>query len=493
MGRFGIGRAMAVVGVGMFLLGCTAAKATDSFDMSKMPTGGTQWHVAVDGKADGKGTMESPWDIKTALAGPAAVKPGDIIWVHGGEYKGNQDSHLQGTAEKPIVVRAAKGERATIRGNIKIGYGWKAEYTWFWGLEVANRGFVPGNEDAFSISLSSRQDDNDPNSPLKSINPGIKVINCVLHDNGTMGVSTWGGADDNEVNGCVIYYNGFDGPDRGHGHGFYIQSVKGPKLIKDNVVFRNFNQGSQLYGSKKAWRNNVTHEGNVFFNNSEISLVGGKAQGDCSHMWIEGNRAAENPGIIANCTYAGPWAKAVNNLIGISENGVVKGNYFVSAAGAPVEAFSIHDKNQGLKVSDNTFYGKVTTPKDKTLADFGANNVVLTAPPAEVKVFVRPNDYEKGRANITIYNWPKKDKVEVKIAAAGLKSGQAYELRDAQNFYGSPVLKGAYDGKALEVPMTGLKVAAPEGLPASYKTPEHTAPDFGVFVLLPVDEGKAAK
>jgi hypothetical protein len=474
-----------LAGLGVILAISAAVQAADAPAMGTMPAGGGQWHVAPDGKPDGKGTKESPWDLATVLAGPAEAKPGDTIWMHAGEYKGNQQCRLKGAAGKPIIVRVAKGERATLRGNLKIGFNFPGEYVWFWGLEIANRGFVQGNEDAVSISNSETKDANDPNSPLKSVNPGIKIINCVLHDNGVMGVSTWGGAEDNEVNGCIIYNNGADGPDRGHGHGFYIQSVKGPKLIKDNVVFRNFNQGSQLYGSKKAFRNNVTHEGNVFFNNSEISLVGGKAQGDCSHMWLEGGRWAENPRVINNCTYAGPWARAVNNLIGNSNNGEVKGNYFVTADNA-VEAFSIHN-NTGLKVSDNTFYGHVGTPADKKLADFGANNVVLTARPAEAKYFVRPNDYEKGRANITIYNWPKKDKVAVDIAPAGLKRGQGYELRDAQNFYGKPVLAGKFDGKALEVPMTGLTVAAPEGLPATYKTPEHTAPEFGVFVLLPVD------
>jgi hypothetical protein len=484
MRSFEIRPLTAFLGTCVLLVGCGAAKPADPPTTAKAAMG-KEWHVTPDGKPDGKGTLDLPWDLKSALAGPAAVQPGDIIWVHGGQYKGNLEARLKGAPEKPIVVRAWKHERATLRGNLKIGYGFPGEYAWFWGLEIANRGFVQGNEDAISISKSEY--DTTPQGPvLKSVNPGIKVINCVLHDNGTMGVSTWGGAEDNEVNGCVIYYNGFDANDRGHGHGFYIQSFKGPKLIKDNIVFRNFNQGSQLYGSMKAYRNNVTHEGNVFFNNSEISLVGGKAQGDCSHMWIEGNRVAENPRLIANCTYVGPWAKAVNNLIGKSLNAEVKDNYFVTAANG-VDAFSVHEGNKGLRMSGNTFYGKLTTPKDATADDFGANNVVLAARPAEVKVFVRPNDYEKGRANITIYNWPRKDKVAVDIAAAGLKRGGAYELRDAQNFYGPPVLKGKFTGKALEVPMTGLTVAAPQGLPETYKTPEHTAPEFGVFVLMPAE------
>ena len=39
-------------------------------------------------------------------------------------------------------------------------------------------------------------------------------------------------------------------------------------------------------------------------------------------------------------------------------------------------------------------------------ADF-ANNTYYSARPTGTKVFVRPNKYEPGRANITIYNWDK--------------------------------------------------------------------------------------
>ncbi len=47
-----------------------------------------------------------------------------------------------------------------------------------------------------------------------------------------------------------------------------------------------------------------------------------------------------------------------------------------------------------------------------------------------------------------------------------------------------PVVTGRYDGKPVVIPMTGLTVAAPIGLPAKYKTPPHTAPEFGAFVLM---------
>src|SRR5688572_6291075 len=75
---------------------------------------GGEFFVAPDGKADNDGTRESPWDLATALAHPAAVKPGDTIWLRGGTYGGGLTSKLQGAPDKAIVVRQFPGERATI-------------------------------------------------------------------------------------------------------------------------------------------------------------------------------------------------------------------------------------------------------------------------------------------------------------------------------------------------------------------------------------------
>ncbi|MEZ4272605.1 MAG: hypothetical protein R3C68_14600 [Myxococcota bacterium] len=79
--------------------------------------------VAPDGSTGGDGTRDRPWDLKTALEHPSAVKPGDTIWLEGGTYKGHITnsrgliSFLKGTADKPIIVRAVPGQRVTIDMN----------------------------------------------------------------------------------------------------------------------------------------------------------------------------------------------------------------------------------------------------------------------------------------------------------------------------------------------------------------------------------------
>jgi hypothetical protein len=96
-------------------------------------------------------------------------------------------------------------------------------------------------------------------------------------------------------------------------------------------------------------------------------------------------------------------------------------------------------------------------------------------------IFVRPNRYEPGRANIVVYNWDGRDKVAVRVCPV-LPAGTRFELRNAQDFFGPPVQSGVFDGGPLELPMKSLTVAGPIG---GLKTPSATGPTFNVFVLLP--------
>src|SRR5512140_3318197 len=68
--------------------------------------------------APGTGTITNSWALQTALAQPAAVHPGDTIWLRGGTYTGIFTSYLTGTASLPIKVRQYPGERVTLDGNV---------------------------------------------------------------------------------------------------------------------------------------------------------------------------------------------------------------------------------------------------------------------------------------------------------------------------------------------------------------------------------------
>jgi len=97
-----------------------------------------------------------------------------------------------------------------------------------------------------------------------------------------------------------------------------------------------------------------------------------------------------------------------------------------------------------------------------------------------VTVYMRPNSYDSNRVNTIIYNWDGRNVVKVDVSRF-LSPGTRYELRNAQDYFGPPVLTGTYQGQPLEVPMSGLKVAPPVGGSAPER---RTWPNFNVFVLI---------
>ncbi len=195
--------------------------------------GAADHYVSPRGTSDGDGSEASPWDLATALAHPAAVQPGDTLWLLGGTYPGSFTSDLTGTARAPIVVRQKDGERATLDGGDTGGAPILAvggAYTWFWGFEITSSdpkrttsetGSSPGDIPRGDCIITRQ-------SEGEAI--GVKFVHLILHDC-RQGYGFWKEAEDAEIYGNVIYYNGWDAPDRGHGHGIYTQNDTGQTII----------------------------------------------------------------------------------------------------------------------------------------------------------------------------------------------------------------------------------------------------------------------
>src|SRR5438046_8909156 len=136
-----------------------------------LPTA-ADFFVSPSGSPSGDGSFANPWDLATALDGPAAVTPGSTIWLRGGTYAegpyyGGYSSNLTGTAAAPIVVRQFPGERATVTKFLVVRGG----YTWYWGFEIVHT-TPPVGDELFGFD---------------ELGPGAKFINLVVHE------ATWSG------------------------------------------------------------------------------------------------------------------------------------------------------------------------------------------------------------------------------------------------------------------------------------------------------------
>jgi uncharacterized protein YjdB len=349
----------------------------------------------------------------------------------------------------------------------------KGAYTWFQGLEIRYR------QDTHILGI------NNPPWPEFStaVNDqcqGCKYINLIIHDAGGSGIYTGALASETEVYGSLIFYNGIDANDRGHGHGIYAQNTAlGPqKTFADNIIFRQFGFGIQNYGDS-AYIDNMLYDSNVLFNNGEADR-----RGFLYNFQYGSSQTGRGLIFRGNLTYFSPngrgeniigWGGSLSNPATCNAPAITN-SQFVNGR----SALTLYCSSPTL--TSNSFFGTLT---GFTTGMF-PGNTYLTGRPATAQVFVRPNRYESGRANIVIYNWPNLDTVAVpasQVAAAGLAQGQGFEVRDAQNFLAAPVLSGTWSGGDLMLPMTSTTITPVSGTVSVQ--PVHTSREFGVFVLLP--------
>jgi hypothetical protein len=494
------------------------------------PSGtGNNWYVTTSGSPGGDGSMGNPWDIVTALAGPSAVKPGDTIWLRAGRYGGGQynsqiNSSLVGTPSEPIIVRAYPGERVTIDAWLQVGCCDQANnpaagsYTWFWGLEFAsyntNRTSGTSGPPQWAFQYNHGATD--------TWGAGTKFINCIVHDTAG-GISVWN-ADNSEVNGNIVFNIGGYGTDRGHGHDFYVQNVAPAVLnLNDNIGFNNFDMGLQAYGSSGAYVQNIHLKGNIIFNSGVLygqlvdNLTLGGGTGGPSGILLDSNYFYDTPSKNQGYNELGYlWTPIANDAVA-TNNYFIGGNQAIDLErwntltfqnntiySTSQESMLIYGTSQNPSTynhGNNTYYGSGVFQVDpqcnnwpcgssqtvnfstwKALTGLDNGSTFTPGAPTGVWTAVRPNAYDAGRANIVIFNWPLNSSVPVDLSPSGIRVGDQYQIRDAENWYNGPVVSGTYTGAPVNVPMTGLTVVQPFGsvpYPAS-----HTAPQFGVFVLL---------
>jgi hypothetical protein len=459
------------------------------------------YYVAPTGSPTGDGSASRPWDLATALAHPVAVQPGDTIWLRGGTYSGTFTSSLTGTPAKPIIVRQYPNERAIIDGYLKLPAASGSD-TWYWGFEITRS---TGFADTQGAEVRS---------------PRTKLINLVIHDHEGTGIGFWDQATDAELYGVIIYNNGRQTQIPGLSHGIYTHNP-GPatKLISDCILFHNLGYDLHVYGTN-ADIVNMTFEGNIGINWGGSHHVGGLV------LRTDNARPHENITFLRNMVHGSRtsgWAvvgpnspqalgrlSLIDNYVwaGITQlqywsNLTVTGNTFATRglrlfvqSGYPTSPAYVFNNNSYFVMTTDSPSHFITridgVPHLGTdLAGWRAGTgydltstlvTSVTGKPTTNRVFVRANKYERGRANIAIFNWQNLGSVSVDVSAV-LSPGDQYQVRNVQNFFGTPSVSGTYAGGSIPIPMAGVTPTAPlGGWPKG--PPAVTGPEFNVFVLL---------
>ena len=380
------------------------------------------WYVSHDGKAANRGTLQAPWDIASALDGKQKVAPSDTIYLLAGTYRRRPkelfEVRLVGTADGPIHIRPVPGQRVKIDGGLSVQS--PSAHVWIRDLEI----FV--SEPLPEQPVSPGSHPKDLNRPAGGLHmyggKNCKYINLIIH-NCNQGISCWKGEIDPEIYGCIIYGNGWLGTDRGHGHCIYTQNDQGTKVISNCIMSCRFDGTYTMhaYGSKRAYVNNFLVGDNICFNKGPFLIGGG--------------RPSRNIRVFRNYLYS------ISMRIGYT---------------AP--------HNEDCEVRDNIIVnGDLNIIRYKKTVQEG--NLIVRrnqTRPTGVKAVLLPNRFDRNRAHLAIYNWDKRQEVEV-AAKPFLQDAQNFSLIDPQAPFGNPVIQGKCEADSIRVPVNG---------------------EFAVFVLL---------
>ncbi|MEO8082926.1 MAG: hypothetical protein ABI780_03830, partial [Ardenticatenales bacterium] len=433
-------------------------------------------YVSPAASGAGDGSIDAPWTLQQALGQPAALKAGDVVWLRGGTYTGlfAADPSLgrisfscgtHGTADAPIVFRAYRDERATIdgAGNEIALFVQNCSFTWFWGLEVMSSAPVRTPSRSFIYVTA----------------PNVRFINMILHDLAD-GIDLWTAATDAELYGSIIYHNGWDQPDGGHGHGIYTQNkMPSVKKIEDNIFFGQYGYNVKVW-STNQYIDNYDLEGNIAFNGGSLSENASRK----FNFFVVGNNPkapARNVVVRRNYTYAGrttttPACNAFGPNYGVVDMRL-EDNYLLGQ-------FRVGGPYTNTTVTGNTILGGTVLPfitgPGFAMADYPDNVYAQDVPTDGLDYFVQPNRYEPGRANIAIYNWGGADSVDIRVTDLGLAPGDRYALINAMDYFNDIITRTYSGGDTISVPMTGHTFAQAIG---STKEPVSQFPLFGAFVI----------
>lgn len=396
-----------------FILTCLIA-----IGVSK-PIPASDWYVAPHGDPQNRGSQDSPWDLASALDGTQKVQPGDTIWIMAGTYRHPDRSlssqgflvRLQGSEESPIHIRAVPGARATIDGAISVVA--PADYVWIRDLEL----LVSEN---FTMSREVDEPGSHPQSygrPWGGLHihagRGCKYINLVIHDT-AQGISFWRPAVDSDVYGCIIYDNGWKGPDRGHGHAIYTQNELGTKTIADCIMTGGYSYTMHAYGSERAYVDNYLISGNIAYEGGTFLIGGGRPS--------RGIRVFDN--ILYKVTLQLGYVAPYNEDCEVVNNVVIDGGILI---------------NRFRQVREE------------------GNLVISSASPQTPKaplVFVRPNRYDRQRAHVVIANLSGSAEAEIPLGELAQR-GSHYAMYDPRHLFDQPVIEGPIVGETLRVPISG--------------------------------------
>jgi hypothetical protein len=499
-------------------------------------------YVAPNGSSSGNGSFSSPWSLTTIAGGvpefdgnpppPAVIQPGDTICLRGGTYVPAPGltvffrTTLAGTAGHQITIQPYPGEHVIIDPQAPAGGDAKNH------IFILEGPYVTIRDLEITDSYAMNRTDGRPGGiQVAQGATGAKVINNVVHDTGD-GIDKNDLAADVEFYGNVIYNVGWD--DRlnglqqgGTGHGMYASNDSGSFRVYNNIIAASFGFGFHFYSAGVGHLNNFDVQDNVSLNNGYWTRYHDSSyatEGRGTDNYLIGHRPVVGMNFTRNFGYHREQRGAQNielgytgveNVSGSATANVLVGGVndiqffptltftgnYISSNFHEILGWTPSAEPVSVAINNNTYFFYPSdcsalpfaySGVDKSVAQwralgFDANSTINACGVRDVTptVTIKPNAYDANRFHVIVNNPAIGTIVTLNLSSA-LTSGDRFELRNAQDYYGTLVASGTYNGP-ISVNMATLNVATPIGYgmlsnvtPLAMMT---TGPQFGVFIL----------
>jgi len=452
--------------------------------------GANHYYASTSGSSGGSGSLSSPWSAAYAFSGAGGtVHAGDTVYFRGGVYpnptsgQNNGDANTgyvafpvsvsTGTSSAPVIYRAYPGEQPVLDGmDTKQADIVQFQHSniWLWGFEIMSSSPLRNSVTNTYGDWSFPDPHEVPRGACTGFGSGatggIKLINCILHDGEEGYANTnWQSCMDAEIYGSLMFNNGWTGPDRHHGHNVYIQNQPGSvRKVTQCIIWGASENNVQAYGSNDNGQlvtRNFTFTDDIIFQTGEDGgnlLIGGGGVPADADVVTNSSLYQNNGQFVFNLGWV-PYGGGITNLT--FTNNYVGGKYIEFQSPVSVSSGG----------GNTIWYTDLGGSLPSGLSSF------TTSKPSSTVIKVYPNAYERGRANIAVYNWQKQSSVTVDLTGV-FNTGDKYTIIDAQN-PSVVVASGTYSGP-VSIPMSGLTAVQPIGNGGQTRT--HTAPEFGAFI-----------
>ncbi len=490
----------------------------------------TYKYASINGSPDGNGSFDNPWDLNTAFTS-RQVQAGDTLYLRGGIYDTSSIGgksfvcSLIGNSDNPITIMPYNSEKVIFDGKYNSNGNSIVNITGEW---LIFKDFHFTNSNKNRISYTADSSDIQTNSGVDFSAANSKLINCFIYDNIGVGCGFWNPAVNSELYGCLIFNNGYYDKfrERGTGHNIYAQNLNGTKLIYDNFLFNSVSYGLHAYFTgdssdpKRNYQSGFDIQRNISFNNGALSFSGAYK----SNYLVGGMQPYNSIYLKDNFAYMGTDSAGTNYQLGYSNTNIdstLENNYsfrsglsfnfirfneitFVNntivnkgrstAVSCTVPVKGDFDKyvfnNNRYYGNDSTLFKHIKQDGDSSSGDFSFwkdftqsdnESTFAKALPDKNIVSVLANKYEKGRANVVIYNYLESNYQKIDVSHV-LEKGSEYYIYDVQNIFDNPILTGTYDGSLLDLPMNLTKCQQPNvNLDVDLK---HSSKEFAAFLIL---------